>query len=83
MRRQPPELSDHFSCSAQPPPETPEPLLERFEDGLTTQEVAALLADGNDAPDRVGAEAALIELAGAGKAVRQPLGDDAVWKRTS
>ena len=67
----------------QPSPETPEPLLERFEDGLTTQEVAALLADGNDAPDRVGAEAALIELAGAGKAVRQPLGDDAVWKRTS
>ena len=35
-----------------PPPETPEPLLERFPDGLTTQEVAALLTAGNDAPDR-------------------------------
>ena len=66
-----------------PPPETPEPLLERFGDGLTTQEVAALLAVGNDAPDRVSAEAALIELVGAGKALRQPLGDDAVWKRAS
>src|SRR5437588_11425870 len=34
----------------QPPPQTPEPLLERFEDGLTTQEVAVLMAHGNDAP---------------------------------
>jgi predicted DsbA family dithiol-disulfide isomerase len=65
----------------QPPPETPEPLLERFEDGLTTQEVAALMAQGNDPPDRTSAEAALIELVGTGRAVREPLGDDAVWKR--
>ena len=64
----------------QPPPETAEPLLERFPDGLTTQEVAALLTAGNDAPDRAGAEAALIELVGAGRAVREPLGDDALWK---
>jgi predicted DsbA family dithiol-disulfide isomerase len=64
----------------QPPPQTPEPLLERFPDGLTTQEVAALLTAGNDAPDRGGAEAALIELVGSGRAVREPLGDDALWK---
>ena len=32
----------------QPVPETPQPLLERFSDGLTTQEVAALMTDGND-----------------------------------
>jgi predicted DsbA family dithiol-disulfide isomerase len=64
----------------QPPPDTPEPLLERFEDGLTTQEVAALLARGNDLPDRTSAEEALIELVGAGRAVREPLGDDAVWR---
>jgi predicted DsbA family dithiol-disulfide isomerase len=64
----------------QPPPETPQPLLERFPDGLTTQEVAALLTAGNDAPDRRGAEAALIELVGAGRALREPLGDDALWK---
>ena len=65
----------------QPPPETPEPLLEHFEDGLTTQEVTALMAQGNDPPDRASAEAALIELVGAGRAVREPLGDDALWKR--
>jgi 2-hydroxychromene-2-carboxylate isomerase len=63
----------------QPPPQTPEPLLERFPDGLTTQEVAALLTAGNDAPDRAGAEAALIELVGSGRAVREPLGGDALW----
>jgi predicted DsbA family dithiol-disulfide isomerase len=63
-----------------PPPQTPEPLLEHFPEGLTTQEVAALLAQGNDAPDRETAERALIELAAAGRAVRQPLGDDALWR---
>jgi predicted DsbA family dithiol-disulfide isomerase len=62
-----------------PPPETPAPLLEQFTDGLTTQEVSALMTAGNDAPDRRGAEAALIELVAAGRAVRQPLGDDALW----
>ena len=61
------------------PPETPEPLLERFRDGLTTQEVAACLARGNDAPDRSAAESALLELVAAGKARRTPLGDDALW----
>jgi hypothetical protein len=47
---------------------------------LTTQEVAALLARGNDAPDRTAAEAALLELVSGGLAVRHPLGDDALWK---
>jgi len=60
-------------------PETPRPLLERFPEGLTTQEVAALMTDGNDAPDREAAERALLELVGAGTAVRRPLGDDALW----
>ena len=64
----------------EPPPETPAPLLERFRDGLTTQEVAALLTRGNDPPDRMAAEAALIELVAAGRAVREPLGDGALWK---
>jgi 2-hydroxychromene-2-carboxylate isomerase len=62
------------------PPETPEPLLERFPEGLTTPEVAALLAGANDAPDRTGAEGALLELVAAGKARREPVGDGAVWK---
>jgi 2-hydroxychromene-2-carboxylate isomerase len=64
----------------QPPPDSPEPLLARFPSGLTTQEVAALLAHGNDPPDRVAAEAALVELVGAGAASRTQLGDDALWR---
>jgi predicted DsbA family dithiol-disulfide isomerase len=68
------------SLHRQPPPDGPEPLLERFPDGLTTQEVAVLLTHGNDAPDRPAAEKALIELVAAGRAVRQPLGDDALWQ---
>jgi protein-disulfide isomerase-like protein with CxxC motif len=64
----------------EPPPEGPAPLLERFPDGLTTQEVAALLAGNNEAPDRAAAEAGLLELVAAGDAIRHPLGDDAVWQ---
>lgn len=64
-----------------PAPDTPAPLLERFRDGLTTQEVAALLAEDNDAPDRGRAERALLELVAAGEAERVPLGDDALWRR--
>jgi protein-disulfide isomerase-like protein with CxxC motif len=68
------------TLTRQSPPEDPAPLLERFESGLTTQEVAALMTAGNDAPDRAAAERALIELAGAGKARRTPVGDDALWQ---
>jgi predicted DsbA family dithiol-disulfide isomerase len=64
----------------EPVPNTPRPLLERFPEGLTTQEVAALMAQGNDAPDREAAEEALLELVGAGTAIRRPLGDDALWQ---
>jgi len=63
----------------QPPPETPEPLLEYFPLGLTTQEIAACLAAGNDPPDRLEAESALLELVADGHARRTPLGDDALW----
>ena len=64
----------------EPPPATPGPLLDRWGDGLTTQEVAALMAHGNDNPDRAAAEAALLELVATGEAIRHPLGDDAVWQ---
>jgi predicted DsbA family dithiol-disulfide isomerase len=70
------------TLTRQAPPETPEPLLERFPTGLTTQEVAALMTHGNDAVDRPAAEAALIELVFAGKASRVSLGDDALWVRS-
>jgi 2-hydroxychromene-2-carboxylate isomerase len=63
----------------EPVPPSPAPLLARFTEGLCTQEVAALMAEGNDAPDRAAAEAALVELVAQGGAVRTPLGDDALW----
>jgi hypothetical protein len=61
------------------PPEDPGALLEYFEFGLTTQEVAALLTHGNDRPDRTAAETALLALVDEGRAERQALGDDALW----
>jgi predicted DsbA family dithiol-disulfide isomerase len=61
-------------------PDNPLPLLERFSEGLTTQEVTALLARGNDPLDRAAAEQALLELVASGDAVRRPLGDDALWR---
>jgi 2-hydroxychromene-2-carboxylate isomerase len=63
-----------------PPPDTPEPLLERFPDGLTTQEVAALLTQGNDPPDPAAAEAKLLQAVATGDAVRAPVADDALWR---
>jgi 2-hydroxychromene-2-carboxylate isomerase len=66
---------------ATPPPETPEPLLERFADGLATAEVAALLARGPDyVAELEAAEAALLELVAEGVAVRESVGHDAVWR---
>jgi predicted DsbA family dithiol-disulfide isomerase len=61
-------------------PDSPEPLLDYFSGGLTTQEVAALLAGNNESPDPVAAEAALIELVGDGIAAREQIGDGALWR---
>jgi hypothetical protein len=63
------------------PPDDPLELLTGFPSGLTTQEVAQLLTRGNDAPDRVEAEAAMLRLVADGTAARTPLGDDALWKQ--
>ncbi|HEV3323419.1 MAG TPA: DsbA family protein [Solirubrobacteraceae bacterium] len=68
------------SLAREAPPETPLPALERFPDGLVTQEVAAVMAQGNNPPDRAAAERALIELVGDGRARRGALGDDALWQ---
>ena len=68
------------SLAREGPPETPLPALERFPDGLVTQEVAAIMAQGNNPPDRAAAERALIELVGDGRARRTALGDDALWQ---
>jgi protein-disulfide isomerase-like protein with CxxC motif len=61
------------------PPESPAAILDRFPTGLTTQEVAAIMTQGNDPVDREAAEEALIGLVAEGQARREPLGDDALW----
>jgi hypothetical protein len=63
----------------QTPPDDPGPLLEYFDFGLTTQEVAAIMTHGNDRPDRFAAETALLRLVADGLAERHALGDDALW----
>ena len=63
-----------------PVPDGPLPLLEHFPDGLTTAEVAGLLAAGPDPiPDLEGTERALLDLVARGEARRVPLGQDALW----
>ncbi len=62
------------------PGEDAREILARFPGGLTSQEVAAIMAQNNQAPDRATAERALVELVGAGAARRTPLGDDALWQ---
>jgi 2-hydroxychromene-2-carboxylate isomerase len=62
------------------PAEDPLEVIERFPEGLASQEIAAIMAKNNQQPDRVAAEHALIELTGAGRARRVPLGDDALWQ---
>ncbi len=56
-----------------------EDLLALYPGGLTSQEVARVLADTTTVPDRPGAEAALTHLVATGSARRTPLGDDALW----
>ena len=65
-----------------PPPDSPEPLLEFFPYGLTTAEIALLLARGSDPwPDRGIAREQLDGLLAAGVAKRTVVGTDAVWTR--
>lgn len=47
--------------------------------GLTTQEVAAVMADGPEGPDRAGAEKELTGLLGDGEVRKVALGSDALW----
>jgi protein-disulfide isomerase-like protein with CxxC motif len=65
-----------------PPPDSPEPLLEHFSGGLTTAEVALLLARGSDPmPDIDEARAMLAALVEDKKAQRVSAGTDALWLR--
>jgi 2-hydroxychromene-2-carboxylate isomerase len=62
------------------PPDAPIEALRRFPDGLVTAEVAAIMAQNNQLPDRDSAERALIELVGDGAVEREALADDALWQ---
>jgi 2-hydroxychromene-2-carboxylate isomerase len=63
-----------------PPPDSPAPLLERFPDGLTTAEIAELLAGEPDyIPDIEAAERAMVKLVADGLATRRSLGSDPIW----
>jgi hypothetical protein len=64
----------------EPPPGDAAQALRRYPEGLVTQEVAALMTQGNDAPDRRAAEGALLGLVGDGRATREQLGHDALWR---
>jgi len=54
-------------------------VLAAFPDGLTTYEVAAVMAKHLQPPDRDAAEDALISVAAGGGAERRPFGNDALW----
>jgi 2-hydroxychromene-2-carboxylate isomerase len=54
--------------------------LGAFPTALVTQEVAAIMAQNNQEPDREAAERALLELLGEGAVRRQAVGDDALWQ---
>lgn len=61
------------------PPENAGEALREAPHPLSTAEVAAVLAWGNEPPDADAAEAQLIELVDAGSAVREDAGDRALW----
>jgi hypothetical protein len=61
------------------PPPALEDLLAAYPAGLTSAEVARVLADTTAPVDRAGAEQPLTRLAASGRARRIALGDDALW----
>jgi 2-hydroxychromene-2-carboxylate isomerase len=61
------------------PPPALEDLLAAYPAGLTSQEVARVLADTTATVDRAGVEQTLTGLVAAGRARRFALGDDALW----
>ena len=60
-----------------------EQVLAAFPDGITTQEVAAVMAADLVPVDRNAAEEALIELMAQDRALRIPAGNDALWRAPS
>jgi len=67
------------TLSRRAPAEDAADVLAAFPDGLTTAEVAAVMAPSNTPPDLDAAEDELIALAAAGRAQRVAVGHDALW----
>ncbi|MFA4929776.1 MAG: DsbA family protein [Patulibacter sp.] len=61
-------------------PEDLRELLVTFDHGLTTQEVAMIIAPSLGEPDIDDARSRLLALAGEGRASREPLGGDGLWR---
>lgn len=61
------------------PAESPLDALVLYPSGLTTQEIAAIMAANNQTPDREEAEHQLVELQGDGRVKRIAMGNDALW----
>jgi 2-hydroxychromene-2-carboxylate isomerase len=67
------------SLTRRAPAEDAAEVLPAFPDGLTTAEVAQIMAEDKYAPDLIAAEDALIAVAAAGGARRLAFGHDALW----
>ncbi len=67
------------SLERRPPAQDAVEVLRAFPDGLTTAEVAAVMAPHLQQPDREAAEDVLIAAVAAGAAGRRPFGNDALW----
>lgn len=62
-----------------PPPRSPYEAVLLYPSGLTTQEVAAIMAAPDGQPDRNGTERRLAEMAAEGRVNRVAMGNDAIW----
>jgi 2-hydroxychromene-2-carboxylate isomerase len=67
------------SLERRPPSQDAAEVLAAFPDGLSTAEVAAVMAPHLQPPDRDAAEDGLIAAVAAGAAERRPFGNDALW----
>jgi 2-hydroxychromene-2-carboxylate isomerase len=67
------------SLSRREAPDDVAEVVDAFPDGLTTYEVAAVMAKHLQPPDRDAAEDALISLAASSAAERRAFGNDALW----
>ena len=70
------------TLTRRPPAQDVTEVLAAFPDGVTTAEVAAVMAPSNTPPDLGAAEDELIALAASGAAERVAVGHDALWAST-